>query len=192
MNAHFYTSVEVWSMKLVRALLLLASSLPCVYNTIYTSAWVMIGNSQRSKHNLCNWHACSNLSLLVCLKPMKDSLRPHLTERKKQQSCRRSHSSFWASSSINGGDNGGTADSSEEMSMSRAFLAADLETLSLPIFLESSFMDEEALEELLLSMEAKKLSFDNDPWAEAMMDPKMPDSLNPWMIVWSMSKHKPS
>ncbi|KAG6408549.1 hypothetical protein SASPL_131562 [Salvia splendens] len=84
-------------------------------------------------------------------------------ERRKQQSCRRSHSSFWASSSINGGDNGGTADSSEEMSMSRAFLTAVLDTLSLPIFLESSFMDDEALEELLLSMEAKKLSFDSDP-----------------------------
>ena len=84
------------------------------------------------------------------------------------------------------------ADSSEEMSMSRDFLAADWETLSLPIFLESSNLDMEALEELLLSMDAKKLSFDRDPWAEAMMDLKMPDSLNPWMIVWNMSKQKPS
>lgn len=95
-----------------------------------------------------------------------------------------------ASSSINGGDNGGTAKANSSKEMSRAFLAADWETLSLPIFLESSNMDAEALEELLLSMDAKKLSFDSDPWAEAMMDPKMPDSLNPWMIVWNMSEQK--
>lgn len=39
-------------------------------------------------------------------------------------------------------------------------------------------------------MDAKNLSFDRDPWAEAMMDANTPDSLKPWMIVCSMSREK--
>lgn len=156
----------------------------------------MIGNSHRSKHNSPTRRMLAPISpTCTTCTDEENPCSPRLQSYrlKRQHSSKENQASISASSSINGGDNGGTANSWRMLeSISNVLLAVEWEPLSLPIFLESSTVfAEEALEELLLSTDAKKLSFDRDPWAEAMTDPNTPDSLNPWMIVWYINKQKP-
>lgn len=84
-----------------------------------------------------------------------------------------------------GGDNGGTAAASSAafVSISSTFLADVCCCLLLPTFLEARVVGETTLDELLLSMDAKNLSFEIVVGAFAITELKTPDSLNPWIMA---------
>lgn len=87
-------------------------------------------------------------------------------------------------SSTPGGDNGGTATSwNEEDSISKTFLTVAWDSLVLPAFLEGRDTEATALDELLLSIDCKKLSLES-VGADAMTELKTPDSLKLCTMTW--------
>ena len=88
-----------------------------------------------------------------------------------------------------GGDNGGTAASWAALaSISSTFLVDALCSLLLPIFLKAKDMEGTALDELLLSMDAKNLSLERVVGAVAITELKTPDSLKPCIMVWDSKR----
>lgn len=85
-----------------------------------------------------------------------------------------------------GGDKGGIAKGWESNSViSKTFLPFVWVSLLLPIFLEEITPDDSTLEELLLSTDFKKLSFETLVFiADAIVVLKTPDSLRLWIITW--------
>lgn len=84
-----------------------------------------------------------------------------------------------------GGDKGGIAEWWESSSViSKTFLAVAWDSPLLPIFLEEMTPDAISLEELLLSMDFKKLSFDTLVCiADSITELKTPDSLRLWIMT---------
>lgn len=84
-----------------------------------------------------------------------------------------------------GGDNGGTAALWDAASaISNAFRAVAWDSLLLPNFRDGRDSEATALDELVLPMVDKNLSFDRVVGADAITELKTPDSLKPWMMAW--------
>lgn len=158
---------------------------------MYTSAWVMIGKNP--PHETEQWSArrnsqtCFSHSILFCL-PISKRGSWHWQGVKGPYivlvNGRKDYVSMWKSCSP-GGDKGGIAEGWEAASsISKIFLAVAWDSPMLPIFLEVITSDVIALEELLLSMDFKKLSLDTLVCiAEMITEWKVPDSLRPWIMT---------